>query len=194
MSRSETRTRAAWASFDRWATWIIPALLAVPAVVLSFSGYGAEAGCCAAPAAVVATPPVATPTPSPAPVATVPAPAPGPAEPVVDCATIMNGVSVPFAVNQATLTAAGQRALDATVKCLGTGRYEVAGHTDADGTASANQVLSVARAAAAVAYLGTKGIGPDRLTAAGYGESQPIADNTTPDGKAKNRRITFKPL
>jgi OmpA-OmpF porin, OOP family len=193
MARSEVRTGESWAAFDRWGTWIIPLLLAVPAVLLSISGYGAEGGCCTAPAAVA--PPVVTPVPAaqPAPVAT-PVTPPAPGEPVIDCNTIMTGVSVPFAVNKATLTAAGKRALDATVACLGAGRYEVAGHTDADGSDASNLALSEARARAAVEYLGTKGVAADRLRAAGYGESQPIADNATADGKAKNRRITFKPL
>jgi OmpA-OmpF porin, OOP family len=192
MSRSEARTSEAWQSFDRWATWIVPLLLAVPAVLLGVSGYGAEGGCCTAPV-TVAPPPVVTPpvTPAPAPVVQAPAP-PVAGEPVIDCATIMNGVTVPFAVNRAVLTEAGRRALDATIKCLGSGNYEVAGHTDADGSDASNQTLSEARARAAVEYLATKGVGADRLKAAGYGETQPIADNTTKEGKAKNRRITFK--
>lgn len=196
MERSEVRTGESWAAFDRWGTWIIPLLLAVPAVLLSISGYGAEGGCCTAPAAVAPpAPPVVTPLPAvqPAPVAAPVTPS-APGEPVIDCTTIMTGVSVPFAVNKATLTAAGRRALDATVTCLGAGRYEVAGHTDADGSDASNLALSEARARAAVAYLGTRGVAAERLQAAGYGESQPIADNATADGKAKNRRITFKPL
>jgi OmpA-OmpF porin, OOP family len=194
MTRSEARTQEAWTSFDRWANWIVPLLLAVPAVLLGVSGYGADGGCCAAPAPApapaVAPPPVAV-TPPPAPVV---APTPVPGEPVIDCATIMNGVTVPFAVNRAVLTEAGKRALDATVKCLGTGNYEVAGHTDSDGDDASNQRLSEARARAAVTYLGTKGVSAERLKAAGYGESTPVGDNATKEGKAMNRRITFKPM
>lgn len=66
---------------------------------------------------------------------------------------------------------------------------DVAGHTDSDGEAAANLALSVARAEAVVAALVDLGVGPERLYAIGYGESQPIADNATAAGKAQNRRI-----
>jgi OOP family OmpA-OmpF porin len=66
---------------------------------------------------------------------------------------------------------------------------DVAGHTDSDGEAAANLALSVARAEAVVTALINLGVGPERLYALGYGESQPIADNATAAGKAQNRRI-----
>lgn len=65
----------------------------------------------------------------------------------------------------------------------------VEGHTDADGDAAQNLALSVSRAEAVVAALIERGIAPARLYAVGFGESKPIADNTTPDGKRLNRRI-----
>ncbi|WP_449396226.1 OmpA family protein [Devosia riboflavina] len=66
---------------------------------------------------------------------------------------------------------------------------DVAGHTDSDGEAAANLALSVARAEAVVTALIGLGVGPERLYAIGYGESQPVADNATAAGKAQNRRI-----
>ena len=66
---------------------------------------------------------------------------------------------------------------------------EVAGHTDNVGAADANQKLSEARAAAVVKALAARGIAAGRLTAKGYGATQPVADNRTEDGRGKNRRV-----
>ena len=66
---------------------------------------------------------------------------------------------------------------------------EVEGHTDADGDDQLNLALSVARAEAVVGALIERGVSPARLYAIGYGESQPVADNATADGKRRNRRI-----
>ncbi len=65
----------------------------------------------------------------------------------------------------------------------------VEGHTDSDGDDQKNLALSVARAEAVVNAFVTRGIAPERLYAIGYGESQPVADNATSDGKRQNRRI-----
>lgn len=68
---------------------------------------------------------------------------------------------------------------------------EVAGHTDSNGSASFNLDLSERRAQAVVDYLIEQGMDEDRLAAVGYGETQPIADNSTAEGRAQNRRIEF---
>lgn len=65
----------------------------------------------------------------------------------------------------------------------------VEGHTDADGSDESNQNLSQKRAESVMNYLTSHGISQDKVTAKGYGESKPIADNTTPEGKAQNRRV-----
>lgn len=75
-------------------------------------------------------------------------------------------------------------------KCPDT-RLEVAGHTDGDGDDAANLALSEARAKSVRQYLVRSGIFFSRLDAKGYGESQPIAENTTDADKARNRRIDF---
>ncbi|MEM6616038.1 MAG: OmpA family protein [Pseudomonadota bacterium] len=67
----------------------------------------------------------------------------------------------------------------------------VEGHTDAQGSAASNMTLSQNRAEAVVARLIEKGIESNRLTATGFGETRPIADNGTDDGRARNRRIEF---
>ena len=67
----------------------------------------------------------------------------------------------------------------------------IEGHTDNVGSESANQRLSERRAGNAAAYLVAAGIDEARLTAVGYGETQPIADNTTAEGRARNRRVDF---
>ncbi|MFO1089781.1 MAG: Ig-like domain-containing protein [Hyphomicrobiales bacterium] len=69
---------------------------------------------------------------------------------------------------------------------------EVSGHTDATGSGIYNRALSEGRAAQVVKRLVKLGVDADRLTAVGYGETQPVADNRTEDGRAQNRRIEFK--
>lgn len=68
---------------------------------------------------------------------------------------------------------------------------EVEGHTDADGDDLINLSLSVQRAETVVSELVDMGVGADRLYALGFGETLPIADNDTRQGKAQNRRIVF---
>ncbi|NOZ89921.1 MAG: OmpA family protein, partial [Epsilonproteobacteria bacterium] len=67
----------------------------------------------------------------------------------------------------------------------------IAGHTDSDGNEAYNQRLSENRANAVKQYLINHGVNASRLEAIGYGETQPIADNSTKEGKEKNRRIEF---
>ncbi|TAH24953.1 MAG: OmpA family protein [Cytophagales bacterium] len=71
-------------------------------------------------------------------------------------------------------------------------KLDIFGHTDASGDANKNLELSKARAKAAKDYLISKGISESDITSEGFGSEQPIADNTTPAGKAKNRRVEFK--
>ncbi|MBI1933585.1 MAG: OmpA family protein [Ignavibacteriales bacterium] len=68
---------------------------------------------------------------------------------------------------------------------------EIQGYTDNDGDEFSNQILSEKRAISVKNYLVQKGITVHRLTTAGFGESKPISDNSTQEGKAKNRRIEF---
>ena len=68
---------------------------------------------------------------------------------------------------------------------------EIQGHTDNTGKAEVNKQLSDKRAHAVMDYLVKKGVGAERMTAVGYGQEVPIADNKTKAGRAKNRRVEF---
>ncbi|MFH2094278.1 MAG: OmpA family protein, partial [Bacteroidota bacterium] len=68
---------------------------------------------------------------------------------------------------------------------------EIAGHTSSEGTDEYNQNLSQNRAESVRAYLVKKGISDSRITAKGYGEKQPVADNETEEGRILNRRVEF---
>lgn len=70
-------------------------------------------------------------------------------------------------------------------------RLRIEGHTDASGSESYNKKLSEARAAAVRAALVAKSVDPQRLTANGLGESQPVSSNDSEEGRAKNRRVAF---
>lgn len=70
-------------------------------------------------------------------------------------------------------------------------KFSVEGHTDSDGDDSKNQLLSEGRAKAVMNQLIEMGISADRLTSKGHGESKPIDNNTSPEGKANNRRVEF---
>ncbi len=71
-------------------------------------------------------------------------------------------------------------------------KIEISGHTDNTGSVTINARLSTERARAVVDYLISKGIDSSRMTYMGYGPDQPVADNSTPEGRAKNRRVEFK--
>jgi hypothetical protein len=78
--------------------------------------------------------------------------------------------------------------------CHGAMDIEVAGHTDSMGSDAYNMKLSQQRAGAVRNFLISKGVAADRLTAKGYGESQPVADNATREGRIQNRRVELVPL
>jgi outer membrane protein OmpA-like peptidoglycan-associated protein len=73
-------------------------------------------------------------------------------------------------------------------------RIEIGGYTDNTGGLRINMGLSQARAAAVRAYLASRGVRPDRMVARGYGPGNPVATNTTPQGRAQNRRVELHKL
>ena len=102
---------------------------------------------------------------------------------------------VQFLSGSAVLTKVSKVELNKVVKALNenpTLKLLVEGHTDATGSDKINQPLSLKRANAVKAYLVAQKVDASRLTAEGFGSSQPIADNKTAKGKALNRRVDFK--
>jgi outer membrane protein OmpA-like peptidoglycan-associated protein len=99
-----------------------------------------------------------------------------------------------FANNSFELPQAGFIELDKLLQVLTenpTLKVEISGHTDNVGKADDNLKLSTNRAKAIVDYLVSKGIAAARMSYKGYGATQPVADNATEAGRAKNRRTTF---
>jgi OmpA-OmpF porin, OOP family len=99
-----------------------------------------------------------------------------------------------FDVNKATIKPESMGTLNMIMQVLKDNpeiKFEVGGHTDADGADDYNLTLSQQRADAVKDQLIKSGIDAARLTAKGYGETKPISDNTSPEGKANNRRVEF---
>lgn len=119
------------------------------------------------------------------------APGAPPARPTL----ILRGVN--FETGRSALKAESYAVLDEVAASLSANaeiRIEIAGYTDSTGSAAVNLRLSAARAAAVRAYLASKGVSPVRMTARGYGKANPIAPNTTPAGRAQNRRVELHKL
>jgi OOP family OmpA-OmpF porin len=148
-------------------------------------------------AAKPAQAPVAAPKPAPAVVAPAAKPAPAPAaKPQPPAATkVTYAADAFFDFDKAVLKAEGKAKLDDLVGKVKGINLEViiaVGHTDAVGADAYNQKLSVQRAEAVKAYLVTKGIEKNRVYTEGKGEKQPVADNKTKEGQAKNRRVEIE--
>jgi len=102
-----------------------------------------------------------------------------------------------FATGKSTLTPGSYAELDRLLTILQDNtlmKIEISGHTDNTGSEAVNYRLSGERANAVVEYLMNKGIDRSRMEFRGYGPSQPITDNATVEGRAKNRRVEFKIL
>ena len=102
---------------------------------------------------------------------------------------------VEFESGKATLTPTGQAILDqmaTAIQKLQGRKIEIIGHTDNQGLKAANQSLSQARAEAVKTYFTGTGLSADSFTTLGQGSDRPVANNATPDGRARNRRIEFR--
>jgi K(+)-stimulated pyrophosphate-energized sodium pump len=98
-----------------------------------------------------------------------------------------------FDVGSAKLRPESQAKLDDIAGILRTNpnaRMTVTGHTDSVGNAEGNRLLSEKRANGVVAELVNKGISKDRIAAEGSGQQYPVADNSTAEGRAQNRRVS----
>jgi OOP family OmpA-OmpF porin len=100
-----------------------------------------------------------------------------------------------FDFDKAVVKAEGKAALDdllAKLQGMNTEVMVTVGHTDSVGSDAYNQKLSLRRAEAVKAYIVSKGVDASRVYTEGKGESQPVADNKTAEGRAKNRRVTVE--
>ena len=100
--------------------------------------------------------------------------------------------SVLFATGKSTLMPNARKNLDQVADALKEveGRkVRIIGHTDSTGADSYNQALSERRAGSVASYLQAQGVQPVRFLVVGYGETRPIADNSTEGGRSQNRRV-----
>ena len=151
----------------------------------------AAAGCDGAIAA--AAKPAAAPTAA-APAAPAAAAPTAPA-PVVAAQKVTYAADAFFDFDKSVLKAEGKAKLDDLVSKVKGINLEViiaVGHTDSVGPDAYNQKLSVRRSEAVKAYLVSKGIEKNRVYTEGKGEKQPVADNKTAEGRAKNRRVEIE--
>jgi len=110
---------------------------------------------------------------------------------------LIEGKVVEFETDSDVITDSGTALLDeilAALQQFPDVSIEIAGHTDDQGTEEYNNELSRRRADAVLAYLVAQGEPADRFVVVGYGESRPMEDNSTAEGRARNRRIEFKAL
>ena len=124
-----------------------------------------------------------------------PAPAAAPAAAAAAASKVTYAADAFFDFGKSVLKPEGKAKLDDLVSKVKNISLEVViavGHTDAVGTDAYNQKLSVARSEAVKAYLVSKGIDKNRIYTEGKGETSPVADNKTKEGRAKNRRVEIE--
>lgn len=133
---------------------------------------------------------------APAPVAVAPAAAPAVVPVAPPAATkVTYAADAFFDFDKSVIKPAGKEKLDDLIGKIKDINLEViiaVGHTDSVGSDSYNQKLSVRRSEAVKAYLVSKGIEKNRVYTEGKGEKQPVADNKTAEGRAKNRRVEIE--
>jgi OmpA-OmpF porin, OOP family len=139
-----------------------------------------------------AAPPPPPPPPKPEPVVEAPPPPPPPKVEVKEDKIELNE-KVQFEFAKADLLPASKTLLNDVVKIMKEHpeieKIRIEGHTDNEASAPYNMKLSEKRAAAVVTYLKSQGVDGKRMESKGFGLTKPIADNGTPDGREKNRRV-----
>ncbi|MDM7943234.1 MAG: OmpA family protein [Hydrogenophaga sp.] len=160
----------------------------------SWTPATAAVGCDGAIVPVAAPARAPAPAPAPAPAAApAPAPARAPAAaPAPAASKVTYAADAFFDFDKAVLKPEGKAKLDDLASKVSGINLEVViavGHTDSTGAAGYNQALSNRRAEAVKAYLVSKGIESNRIYTEGKGLTQPVADNATREGRAKNRRV-----
>jgi len=148
------------------------------------------------PVVAAAPAPVApAPAPEPAPVAPAPAPAPAAIAPVPSSEKVTYAADAFFDFNKADLKQEAKTKLDDLVSKTKEINFEViiaVGHTDSIGGDAYNDKLSVKRVESIKTYLTSKGVEANRVYTEGKGKKQPVADNKTAEGRAKNRRVEIE--
>jgi OmpA-OmpF porin, OOP family len=149
-----------------------------------------------------APPPAPKPAPPPEPKPAPPAPKPEPEKPKPEsekpkpvAEKVTFAADVLFDFDKAVIKPEGKSKLEDIANKVRGINLEVViaiGHADSIGSDAYNQRLSVRRAESVKAYLVSKGIEPNRVYTEGKGEKQPVADNKTRDGRAKNRRVEIE--
>ena len=132
--------------------------------------------------------------PAPAPAA-APAPAPAPAAAAAVSSKVTYAADAFFDFDKSVIKPEGKAKLDdlvGKVKAINLEVIIAVGHTDSVGSDAYNQKLSLRRSQAVKAYLVSKGIDKTRIYTEGKGEKQPVADNKTKEGRAKNRRVEIE--
>jgi outer membrane protein OmpA-like peptidoglycan-associated protein len=136
----------------------------------------------------------APPPPPPPPPPAKPTPPPPPPKPKpVERTIILDNVLFDF--DKTAVKPDGAKILNRLIVFLKENadkKVELEGHTDSVGTDQYNQNLSEKRAVSVKEYLTKRGVAASRITTKGFGESKPIADNKTAEGRAKNRRVEIK--
>ena len=151
----------------------------------------AAPGCDGALGAPVA----AAPAPAAAPAAPAVAPAPAPAPAAAVATKVTYAADAFFDFDKSVLKPEGKAKLDDLVSKIKGVNLEViiaVGHTDSVGSDAYNQKLSMRRSESVKAYLVSKGVDKNRVYTEGKGEKQPVADNKTKEGRAKNRRVEIE--
>jgi succinyl-CoA synthetase beta subunit len=186
-----------------WWLWVVVAALAAFLLQRGCSGKKEEVAAVAVPAAPVAASPapaaIAPAAPAPVAVAPVPAAEPAPAAAAIAagkdvCKDKIVPVNVKFVTNKDEISPESLTELAAVAKQLATCpaiKTQVEGHTDSVGSDASNLALSQKRADAVATYMASQGVAKERVSAKGYGETKPIGDNATEEGRAKNRRVEF---
>jgi OmpA-OmpF porin, OOP family len=142
-----------------------------------------------------APPPAPKPAPAPAPAPAPEKPKPAPEKPKPVAEKVTFAADVLFDFDKAVIKPEGKSKLDDIANKVKSVNLEVViaiGHADSVGSDAYNQRLSVRRSESVKAYMVSKGIEPNRVYTEGKGEKQPVADNKTADGRAKNRRVEIE--
>jgi outer membrane protein OmpA-like peptidoglycan-associated protein len=123
-----------------------------------------------------------------------PPPAPEPTPAPIRQRIVLRGVNFDF--NSSAINAEAEPVLDQAATILKENPdvlVQVEGYTDDIGSEEYNMALSIRRAESVYRYLVNRGVDPERLRVEGFGESRPVADNTTEAGRAQNRRVELHP-